>query len=46
MTSCGGGSPVGWDKGGRGGGGGKGRAPLSRRALLGGRVPLNKRVVF
>ena len=47
MTSCSRGSPVGWDGGGGGGKGGEERAPLSsRRAPLGGRAPLGKRVVF
>ena len=38
MTSCGGGSPVGWDGGGGGSGGGRGKVPLGGRVLLGGRV--------
>ena len=46
MTSCGGGPPVSWDGGDRGGGGGKGRASLSRSTPLGGRVSLGKRVIF
>ena len=36
VTSCGGGSPVGWNRGGGGGRGGKGRALLGKRVALGG----------
>ena len=46
MTFYSRGSPVGWDGGGGGGRGDRGKAPLSRRALLGGRAPLGGRVVF
>ena len=46
MTSCSGGSPVGWDGGGRNSREGGGRAPLSKKAPLSGRAPLGGRVVF
>ena len=40
MTSHSGGSPVGWNRGGRGGKGGGGRVPLGKK------VPLSRRVAF
>ena len=46
MTFCSRGSPVSWDEGSKSNRGGKGKAPLGKRVLLGGRAPLSKKVVF
>jgi hypothetical protein len=46
MTSYSRGSPVSWDRGGRGGGGGGGRAPLGGRAPPSRRVPLGGGLAF
>ena len=46
MISRGGGLPVSWDRGGKGGKRGGGRVPLSKRVLLGKKVPLGKKIVF
>jgi len=46
MTSYSKGLPVSWNKGVKGGRGGKERAPLGGRAHLGRGVPLGRKVAF
>jgi len=46
VTSYSKGLPVSWDRGVKGGGGGRERVLLGRRALLGGRAPLSRRLAF